>query len=131
MKEVIASAPSEARQARRENQEETATRQMCLSSHRTLAFSPQSSLPQFGGGIIVGEQTLTYHNGEKYRSIAMNNTIMKCYCQIDRDGSRCALFVFLFSWLVCRRKINPSEPMCYCVVAFHFGSACSVYASNA
>eukprot|EP01134_Creolimax_fragrantissima_P006011 CFRG6011T1 len=42
----------------------------------------------FGGAIIVGEQTITYHNGKTYRSIAMENTIMVTYTEIDTAGTR-------------------------------------------
>jgi hypothetical protein len=43
---------------------------------------------QYGGAIIVGEQTITYHRGDTYRSIAMDNTEITCYCAVDTDGRR-------------------------------------------
>eukprot|EP00126_Sphaerothecum_destruens_P012593 Sdes_comp21582_c0_seq1m20185 len=44
--------------------------------------------PPFCGVLIIGEQTITYHNGVFFKSIAIPITSMKSYGRVDSDGSR-------------------------------------------
>ncbi|TRY64004.1 hypothetical protein TCAL_00788 [Tigriopus californicus] len=49
-------------------------------------------VPQpIGGCVIVGTESIVYHNGSYYQAIApakMQSSTIVCYCQIDEDGSR-------------------------------------------
>jgi len=50
------------------------------------------TLPKpYGGTIIVGEQSIIYHNGQFFKSLAMKTTIMKAYGKIDASGKRILL----------------------------------------
>ncbi|KJE89467.1 UV-damaged DNA binding protein, variant [Capsaspora owczarzaki ATCC 30864] len=42
-------------------------------------------LMPLGGVLIVGEQTITYHSGSAFRSVAMRPAIIKCYSVIDTN----------------------------------------------
>jgi DNA damage-binding protein 1 len=47
------------------------------------------TLPKpFGGTIVVGEQSIIYHNGTTFKSLAMKTTLMRAYGKIDKNGSR-------------------------------------------
>lgn len=41
-----------------------------------------------GGAIIIGEQTIVYHNGAVFKAISMRPSITKAYGRVDPDGSR-------------------------------------------
>eukprot|EP00898_Chlorokybus_atmophyticus_P002114 jgi/Chlat1/2903/Chrsp2S04662 len=41
-----------------------------------------------GGAIVVGEQTLMYHNGTSFKAIPMHQTVTRAYGRVDVDGSR-------------------------------------------
>ena len=43
----------------------------------------------FGGCVIIGAESIVYHNGAYYRAIAppkMESSTIVCYCKIDPDG---------------------------------------------
>lgn len=45
----------------------------------------------FGGCVIIGAESIVYHNGAYYQAIAppkMQQSTVVCYCKIDPDGSR-------------------------------------------
>ncbi len=45
----------------------------------------------FGGCVIIGAESIVYHNGTYYQAIAppkMQQSTIVCYCKIDQDGSR-------------------------------------------
>lgn len=41
--------------------------------------------------MIIGEQSIIYHNGDAFSSLAMKPTIMKAYGLIDATGERLLL----------------------------------------
>ncbi|KNC73669.1 hypothetical protein SARC_13772, partial [Sphaeroforma arctica JP610] len=41
-----------------------------------------------GGAIVIGEQSISYHNGEYHTTIAIKNTIMTSYTALDTDKTR-------------------------------------------
>eukprot|EP00271_Cylindrocystis_brebissonii_P010251 TRINITY_DN26392_c0_g1_i1.p1 TRINITY_DN26392_c0_g1~~TRINITY_DN26392_c0_g1_i1.p1 ORF type:complete len:1092 (+),score=241.19 TRINITY_DN26392_c0_g1_i1:211-3486(+) len=44
--------------------------------------------PPLGGAIIVGEQTIVYHNGSVFKAISMLPATTRAYGRVDPDGSR-------------------------------------------
>lgn len=45
----------------------------------------------FGGAIIVGQESICYHNGDRYQAVApplLQQSTVSCYCRIDENGSR-------------------------------------------
>lgn len=44
-----------------------------------------------GGTLIIGEQSIIYHNGESFSSLGMAPTMMKSYGLIDVTGERILL----------------------------------------
>jgi len=44
-----------------------------------------------GGTIIIGEQSIVYHNGTTFKSLAMKTTVIKAYGKIDASGHRILL----------------------------------------
>jgi DNA damage-binding protein 1 len=45
----------------------------------------------FGGALIVGQESICYHNGEKYVAVAppqLRESTVTCYCKIDPNGAR-------------------------------------------
>lgn len=50
------------------------------------------AVPQpFGGAIIVGQDSICYHNGDRYQAVApplLRQSTITCYCRIDENGSR-------------------------------------------
>ena len=45
----------------------------------------------FGGVVIVGQDSICYHNGDKYHAVApplLRLSTITCYCKIDPNGSR-------------------------------------------
>lgn len=50
------------------------------------------SVPEpYGGCLIIGAESIVYHNGQYYKAIApptMLQSTIYSYCKIDKDGSR-------------------------------------------
>ena len=44
-----------------------------------------------GGTLIIGEQTIVYHNGVTFKSLAMKSTAIKAVGKIDASGARMLL----------------------------------------
>ena len=45
----------------------------------------------YGGCLIIGAESIVYHNGTYYKAIApptMQQSTIYGYCKIDKDGSR-------------------------------------------
>ena len=45
----------------------------------------------FGGALIIGAESIVYHNGNYYRAIApanMQNSTITSKCMIDQDGEK-------------------------------------------
>lgn len=43
------------------------------------------------GLILVGEQTIAYHNGREIQTVAITTSGIRALGKVDADGSRCAL----------------------------------------
>lgn len=57
--------------------------------HSVMQYALQTHFK--GGAIVIGEQSIIYHNGETFSSLAMKPTIMKAYGLIDSTGERILL----------------------------------------
>lgn len=45
----------------------------------------------FGGAIVIGQESITYHNADKHLAIApplIKQSVINCYCKVDENGSR-------------------------------------------